>query len=1084
VSEDESKGVSAESTFGQRLRVFREHAGLSQEELAERAGLTPNAVGALERGVRRRPYPHTVRALATALALSEAERSALLATIPRRGTGAPAPASGPANFPDSGKVDTTPARSAVPPALPLIKLPLTKLFVPPLPATLVRRPRLVARLGESLQRPLTLISAPPGWGKTSLIAEWHAGQEHASLAWLSLDEGESDPVRFWTAVVAALQTVQPNTGEDALALLRSPQPPAIPSIVAALLNDLVGLPEQTVLVLDDYHVIQSAPVHESLALFVDRQPLPLRLVVTTRADPLLPLARWRARGHLAEVRAADLRFSPDEASTFLTGVMGLPLDASAVTALEARTEGWIAGLHLAALALRDRADLDSFVAAFSGSHRFVADYLAEEVLRRQPEAVQAFLLRTSVLERLCAELCDALVDDRRPTTDDRATLEYGQVGLTGGGSDLPGRTAPDEPERMLPLSPSSSVVRSSSDSEAVLHYLDRANLFLVALDEERRWYRYHHLFADLLRARLRRTEPDRVPDLYRRASHWSESQGLVDEALRYALASGEVDRAAGIVETHARPAIFRGDHAAARGWLAALPEEAIASRPALALSHAQTLIFAGNVNAAEARVRMAEAALPGQEQLAGEAPAELHGTALAIRGYLSIFRGEFDQAIHFLDQGRERLAQDSPLQAYAQVALGHAHLGRGEVRVAAQAYSAAVTLGRQTNLSLGLSLAALQGVAACLFFDGRLHEAAARCREGLALAESQGAGRVLIAGDLHRILSALAHEWNALQTAERHAQQAAEIGKRNEYPTLSIAADIALARVHAARGDAEQSRAAIARAEERARHLQTPLALASVGTARVQTELALSRPPGPVSPVAMHWAQTCGLGVDDDLTRFRGFEHVVLARVLVRQPDQRTRGLGLLARLREDANKRGSAGQLIAVRAAEAAAIAGDDPAQGLTALTQALELAQPEGYVRTFLDEGAALIPLLRRLAKGSHEYAAQLLAQVDAEAQTRQGTAIAPVANRLSAHPGLPGLPDRLDRLDRPKRLEPLTARERDVLQLVAEGASNREIAERLTITLGTVKKYVSVISAKLGSSNRTQAAARARAAGLVDR
>jgi ATP/maltotriose-dependent transcriptional regulator MalT/DNA-binding XRE family transcriptional regulator len=433
-------------TFGPRLRRLREAAGLTQQGLAVRAGLSPRAISALERGERQRPYPHTVRTLADALGLSEEERASLLDTLSRRDAAAPATIPDPTAAED--QVRGSPQRGSR--GYPLL---LTKLSVPSVRASLVPRPRLSERIEEGTERKLTLVSAPAGFGKTTLLSVWTSELSSGrSVAWLSLDAADNDPARFWRYFVTAVDQLQPGSGETALALLGSPQAPPIEAVLTTLLNELADLDADVVFVLDDYHLIESRAIHEALTFLIEHLPARMHLIISTRADAPLPLARLRARGESNELRAADLRFTPEEAATFLDQVMGLKLSAEDIGELETRTEGWIAGLQMAALAMRDRADVPGFIEAFTGSHRYILDYLVEEVLDQQPEGVRSFLLETSVLGRMCGPLGDAVTG--RP------------------------------------------------DGQATLERLEHANLFVVALDDERRWYRYHHLFADVLHEHL------------------------------------------------------------------------------------------------------------------------------------------------------------------------------------------------------------------------------------------------------------------------------------------------------------------------------------------------------------------------------------------------------------------------------------------------------------------------------------------------------------------------------------------------------------------------------------------------------
>ncbi|MEI6451872.1 MAG: AAA family ATPase, partial [Actinomycetes bacterium] len=436
----------------------------------------------------------------------------------------------------------------------------TKLSVPPSRPNAVLRSRLIERLDEGLQGRLILVSAPAGFGKTTMISEWAAGcrrlEPEVRPAWLSLDEGDSDPARFMTYLVAALQTVAADVGEGALGMLQSPQPPPTEAVLTALLNEITTLPHGVVLVLDDYHVVDSEPVDHALAFLLEHLPPQMHLVIATREDPHLPLARWRARGQLTELRAADLRFTPSEAAEFLNRVMSLDLSAEDITALETRTEGWIAGLQLAALSIQGRSDAAGFIRTFAGSHRFVLDYLVEEVLQRQPERARSFLLQTAILDTLCGALCDAVTGQKHG----KGTLER----------------------------------------------LERDNLFVVPLDEERRWYRYHHLFADVLQAYLLEEQPDHLPALHRRASEWYEENGSRSDAIRHALCAKDFGWAADLIELAAPMTEDTSQAATWLKWASALPDELIRSRPVLGVWFAWALMGSGELETAEAWLREAE----------------------------------------------------------------------------------------------------------------------------------------------------------------------------------------------------------------------------------------------------------------------------------------------------------------------------------------------------------------------------------------------------------------------------------------------------------------------------------------------
>ncbi len=636
----------------------------------------------------------------------------------------------------------------------------SKLYIPPLRSRsrVVPRPRLIERLNTGLDGRLTLVSAPAGFGKTTLLSEWiHAsGATQASplqVAWASLDEGDNDPARFWTYVLAALNTLQPGLGDDALALLRAPQPSPIEAVLTTLINGVASLPQghhrgrPYVLVLDDYHVVESPAIHEALAFLLDHLPPQLHLLLSGRADPPLPLSRLRARGELAELRADDLRFTPAEAVTFLNQVMGLDLSAADIAVLETRTEGWIAGLQLAALSMRGREPerTASFIQAFSGSHRYILDYLVEEVLRRQPEAIQSFLLQTSILDRLSGSLCDAILGDQRPAL------------------------------------PSSFVQGpSSSSAQAILEYLEAANLFLVALDDERRWYRYHRLFGDLLRANLLQTHPGRVPELHRRAAAWYERHGSLAEAVGHRLAAGDVEAAADLIEQSAGEMLWvRGEVATLLRWLAMLPEPLVCSRPRLCLAYAWALFLSIQFEAVEARMQDAERALH-EARLPDESPErqDMVGQLAVMRAMLANFQGDIPRTLSLSRQALA-LVPESNLLLRAALAgnLGGAYAGIGNLVAAAEAFAEAARLYRATGSAFGTLLASSYAGNMQLAL-GQLGQAAAIYRHTLRLAAEFGGRTSLGTRIAHVGLGRLSYEWNDLEDAKHHLVSAIEEAER------------------------------------------------------------------------------------------------------------------------------------------------------------------------------------------------------------------------------------------------------------------------------------------------------------------
>src|SRR5438132_8928876 len=508
----------------------------------------------------------------------------------------------------------------------------TKLYLPRLRPNVVSRPRLLERLNEGLHRKLTLISAPAGFGKTTLVSEWVEGIDRP-IAWLSLDEGENDPARFLAYLVAALQTIAAHIGEGVLGVLQSPQPPPPEAILTALLNEITTLPDHFVLVLDDYHVIDAKPVDMALTYLVEHLPPQMHLVIATREDPQLPLARLRARSHLTEVRAADLRFTASEAAEFLTQVMGLSLSAADIAALEDHTEGWIAGLQLAALSMQGHQDVSGFIRAFAGNHRYIVDYLVEEVLQRQPEGVRSFLLQTAILDRLSGSLCDA--------------------------------------------------VTGQEEGNARLEALERGNFFVVPLDDKRHWYRYHHLFAEVLSAHLMAEQPDQVSTLHRRASAWYEQHGEVSDAIRHALAAADFARAADLVELGVLAMLRSRQEATLLGWLKALPDELVHCRPVLSVDYAGALLASGQLEGVEGRLRDAERWLDTTAEMRGlaSAPAtamvvvdeeefgHLPATIAIARAGLALTRGDVQGTVTYARRALDLAPEDAHLTRGSAAAL-------------------------------------------------------------------------------------------------------------------------------------------------------------------------------------------------------------------------------------------------------------------------------------------------------------------------------------------------------------------------------------------------------------------------------
>ncbi len=655
---------------------------------------------------------------------------------------------------------------------PLLK---TKLYIPPLRSELVLRPRLIEQLNKgspgqngTFAHKLTLVSAPAGFGKTTLLSEWahrgSGGNAPLHVAWLSLNEGDNDPTRFWSYVIAALQTVYPTVGESALAALQSPQPLPIESVLTALINEIAegttgALP--CVLVLDDCHLIESRAIYDGLGFLLDHLPAHLHLTIATRSDPPLALSRLRGRGQLTEIRTADLRFRSDEASAFLHQVTGLELPPDDIAALEARTEGWIVGLQMLVLALRGTLStpgqgserVSDFVAAFSGSHRYILDYLADEVLLQQPQDVQTFLLQTSVLDRLTGPLYDT--------------------------------------------------VTAQANTQEMIERLESANLFIVPLDDERGWYRYHHLFANLLRKRLQQTQPDQPPILHLRASRWYETRDLIAEAVRHALAADDADRAAQLVERNALAMMDHGELATLLGWLDALPGEVQRRRPWLCVAHAWALAYSGQLDAVEPLLQDAERGMDGLDKAAAKVQ-HVSGHVATIRAYAANVRGKHPHAAKFARQAMRLLPEnDLTTRAFAASHLAIALRTSDGLAAATQAALEASAISRAAGDS-HVAVMTLCDLAGLLALQGHLYEAADTYRDALRLIKEHASrsGRQLpVAGFVYGRLSTLLYGWNELENAVRMAQKGVELCRKWGWTEPFVDCCMYLARALQAVGD-------------------------------------------------------------------------------------------------------------------------------------------------------------------------------------------------------------------------------------------------------------------------------------------
>ncbi len=924
-----------------------------------------------------------------------------------------------------------------------IPLLTTKLYIPPVRSELVPRPHLIEQLNAGLQHKLTLISAPAGFGKTTLLVEWLSRKDEgegmkdesnqtdlhpssfilhpSKVAWLSLDADDNDPVRFFIYLIAALEAIQPDVGTDARALLQSPQPPPLKTALTMLINSLTAVSFDFVLLLDDYHIIEQQAIHEGLTFLLDHLPPQMHLVIASRADPPLPLARLRTHNQLIELRAAALRFTLDEAVMFLNQAMGLDLSPEDIAALEARTEGWIAGLQLAALSMRGQVTEHAadFIAAFRGSHHHIIDYLAEEVMARQPEEIHDFLCQTSILDHLTAPLCNA--------------------------------------------------VTGREDSETILHQLEHANLFLISLDGQRQWYRYHHLFADFLRSRLHQiippssppgTKKEGIAELHRRASEWYAQNGLMPPAIDHAISAGDLERAANLIEQVAEATMMRSEVTTLLGWVESLPVEVTRAHPRLCVYHAVILLLNGHpLDVIQDRL---------QDAIAADTAGVAAGEIMTLRAFIATCQADTRQSAELSQQALELLPAESLFfRSYIAAYMGLPHLISGDVVAAARVFSEAARVGEQAG-NLIIVVISLCRLAHIALIQGQLHKAKKFYEQALDLAtirsNQDGQSKLLrpVAGMPLMGLGDLLREWNDLEAATHHLIEGIELSDRWS-EIASLYGYFSLAQVKQAQGDTAGARQAIQTARQLAENFDA-MEMDDILVATYQVRLWVAQ--GDLA-AALGWVEERGLDRHigpDELEReiaaplLTAFEYIPLTQVRLAQgqPDEALAVLKLLGQMAETAQWTGFLIEILALQAL--AFQAQGNVTQAMISLEQALFLAEPEGYVRLFIDKGPAMAALLRQAAARSIavDYVGKLLAALAGETPGQEPSPI--------VHPPSP-------------LVEPLSERELEVLRLTAAGLSNREIAQELIVAVSTVKTHLNNIYRKLDVSSRTQAVARAR-------
>ncbi len=877
----------------------------------------------------------------------------------------------------------------------------TKLYVPRVRPSLVPRPHLIEKLNRGLHRKLTLISAPAGFGKTTLVSEWIARCKRP-FAWLSLDDGDADLPRFLTYFITALQTValssaegvEASLGKGVLGMLQSAQLPPIDSVLTTLINEIAAVSEEFALVLDDYHVVDNQSIDQALTFLLEHQPPHMHLVITTREDPNLPLARLRVRGQLTELRTADLRFTTAETAVFLNQMMGLDLSAANIAALEARTEGWIAGLQLAALSMQGHQDnAADFITAFTGSHRFVLDYLVEEVLKQQPESVQRFLLQTAVLNQMSGSLCDALTGD--------------------------------------------------NNGQEILESLERANLFLIPLDNERRWYRYHHLFAELLRQRLQQNiEAEDIAGLHVRASQWYEANGQGLEAFHHAAAANDVERAARLIEGDGLPLFYQGEATPVRHWLESLPEAEFKARPSLWVTYASVLTMTGRLHDnIEEILQAAETAL--QNAVHDKQTNDLLGQIAAIRAMLGVPKNQVETIIT-----QSRLALDllnpdnAPMRTTTTWTLGYAYQVQGDRAAASQAYRETIANSRASG-NIMTTIAAMTCLGQIEETENQLHQASKTFQHILNL---MGDAPWPAACEAFVGLARIHYQWNDLDAAEQYGQQGLALARQLENIDTPAACGVLLARVKLAQGDMAGALARLAEAEQFVRQHHFDHWVGEITAVRIQTFLHQG-----------NLAAAAQLTDRHDLPLSQ-------ARVHLAQGDPGA-AVAVLEPVRQQAEAKAWGDQRLQALVLQALAYdAAGDGEKALERLGEALALAAPGGLLRLFVDEGPPMARLLyEALTRGGEAgYVRQLLAAFPA----------------AGSEPTLSSKPPEVEA----GLVEPLSEREIEVLQLIAEGLTNQEAANRLYLSLHTVKAHARNIYGKLGVKNRTQAVAKARAWGIL--
>jgi LuxR family transcriptional regulator, maltose regulon positive regulatory protein len=876
----------------------------------------------------------------------------------------------------------------------------TKFYIPPVRPKQISRPHLSDLISRGLDRALILVSAPAGYGKTTLTSSW-LHETKIPSSWLSLDEGDNDPICFFQYFIAALQKIIPDIGADFPGMLQSVQPPSFETLINLLINETTRQAAPFAIVLDDFHVISSQSVLDMVMFLLEHMPPHMHLVLLSRVDPPFPLSRLRARNKLMDIRADQLRFTRDETAAFLNDVMGLALSADDLSAMETRTEGWIASLQLAALSMQSSKDIHSFVSAFTGSHHYVMDYLVEEVLGLQPKKVSDFLMQTSILDQMCGPLCESVID---------ADLE--------------------EPV----------------DGQAMLEALERMNLFVIPLDDERRWYRYHHLFAEMLKKRLEQQFPNSLPRMHQRASQWFEQNGLVPEAIRHSLTAGDQDRVIQLIEQYGAILVLSGEYIALSNWIKAV-ESRSQMHPWIHIIKAWLFILTGQPERAEELLQIAEKLISSLE--ADTQNMLMQGAIATGRAYRSFINGDTHQTATFARQAMEDLPDagiiSRSIRSIATALLGDACLMNGELEEARQVYTEATKIGQAAG-DVHVVMVVNCSLGRILMEQGLLHQAAELFAEALQLATRPDSRKLVTAGEVYAELSQVSYEWNNLDAALEQVHSCIALCRQWGHQPFQAIGSIMLARLEQVQGHPEATLEAMNIAENLTREHHFAFKY-TVWVKHALVRLWIAQ--GNLEK-ASHIVQESGITIKDEISFLREPEFLALLRLLLAQGDYNA-SLVLSQRILKKAETARQIGRIIEVLVLQALIFQGrKEMEQALAVLKRALSLAKPERYIRTFVDEGEPMARLLHlaRSRQIETEYVTDLLSVLE-----------------KTTNPTQPP----------PKLLtEPLTTREVEVLKLIEAGSSNQEISEQLVISIPTVKRHISNIYTKLGVKSRTQALA----------